>query len=308
MKIVITGPTGAIGVALIQKCIQNQISVLAICHPGSARIKNIPESRLVKVIEADLGEFDQLAVEQNERYEVFYHLGWKGTTGEARNEMPLQVDNIRYTLAAVRLAERLGCHTFVGAGSQAEYGRVEGILRPDTPVFPETGYGMAKLCAGQMSGYICEKSGIKHIWARILSVYGPCDGVNSMISTSVRNMIEGKRTDYTPAEQRWDYLYSADAAEALYLLGQKGKSGKVYIVGRGESRALRSYILEMAEIVEKVCSVKVSLGIGALPYQEKQVMHLEADITELNRDTGFTPRTTFEEGIREILRKEGCGQ
>lgn len=125
---------------------------------------------------------------------------------------------------------------------------------------------------------------------------------------SVRNMIEGKRTDYTPGEQRWDYLYSSDAAQALYLLGLRGKSGKVYMVGRGESRELRSYILEMAEIVGKVCGVRVILGIGALPYQEKQVMHLEADITELKRDTGFIPRTTFEDGIREILRKEGYGQ
>ena len=52
---------------------------------------------------------------------------------------------------AVNLAHRLGCEFFIGAGSQAEYGRVEGKLNAQVPTNPENGYGMAKLCAGQMS-------------------------------------------------------------------------------------------------------------------------------------------------------------
>ena len=38
-----------------------------------------------------------------------------GTVGEARNDMHLQTGNIAYTMDAVELAERLGCHTFIGA-------------------------------------------------------------------------------------------------------------------------------------------------------------------------------------------------
>ena len=97
----------------------------------------------------------------------------QGTTGAARNDMPLQTRNIASALQAAELAAKLGCNTFVGAGSQAEYGRTEQLLSPETPVFPENGYGMAKLCAGQMSRIRCQELGIKHVWVRILSVYGP---------------------------------------------------------------------------------------------------------------------------------------
>ena len=45
-----------------------------------------------------------------------------------------------------------------------------------------------------------------------------------------------------------------------------------------------------------------SIGIGDLEYARRQVMHLEADISELTADTGFLPEVKFEEGIREILR------
>jgi len=52
------------------------------------------------------------------------------------------------------------------------------------------------------------------------------------------------------------------------------------------------------------------LGIGELPYNENQVMHLEADLTALREDTGFEPKVPFEEGIRitlEAYRKKELG-
>lgn len=43
------------------------------------------------------------------------------------------------------------------------------------------------------------------------------------------------------------------------------------------------------------------IGFGEIDYYPNQVMHLEADISNLTADTGFVPRYTFEEGIRETM-------
>ena len=43
------------------------------------------------------------------------------------------------------------------------------------------------------------------------------------------------------------------------------------------------------------------LGIGEVPYADKQVMYLCADIGALTADTGFVPQTSFEDGIKETL-------
>ena len=45
----------------------------------------------------------------------------------------------------------------------------------------------------------------------------------------------------------------------------------------------------------------VPLIFGGKPYSENQVMFLEADISDLKRDTGFEPRISFEEGISRII-------
>ena len=231
-------------------------------------------------------------------YDIFFHMAWSGTTGASRNDEALQQQNAAYSLDAVRLAKKLGCHTFVFAGSQAEYGRVEGKLTADTPTYPENEYGKYKLQAGETTRALCESLSIKHIWARILSVYGPYDSKTSMIMSAISKLRNGEIAEFTKGEQQWDYLYSADAANALLLAAMKGKHGRIYPIGSGSVRALSEYI----QILKNQIDPHAQIELGAVPYAPRQVMYLCADISQLKQDTGFEPKTEFEDGIREILR------
>ena len=195
------------------------------------------------------------------------------------------------------LAKSLGCKKFIGAGSQAEFGRFEGALNSDVPTNPENEYGKAKLKSSSETRALCEKYGISHIWVRVLRVYGPFDGERSMIISSLRKMLSNKKTFFTKGEQFWDYLYSKDAGRAFRLLGFKGNNGKIYVLGSGKARKLKEYINIMAEQT----GYSDLSGIGVIDYSDKQVMYLKADITELSKDTGFIPITEFEEGIKETI-------
>ena len=295
-KVVVTGPTGAIGVALIQLLIEKNIEVLAVVRKGSKRKANIPQSDMVQIVELNLDEIKDLPQLVKEKYDAFYHFGWDGTFGNSRNNMQEQLKNIQYALDTVETAYEMGCRKFIGAGSQAEYGRVEGKLTSQTPTFPENGYGIAKLCAGQMTRILCEQKKMQHIWVRILSVYGPYDGDNTMVMSTINKLFKGERPSFTKGEQMWDYLYSKDAARALYLVGEKGIHGKIYCLGGGQARQLREYI----EDIRNVINPKMELGFGEIPYAPNQVMYLCADISELTKDTGFVPEYEFESGLCEI--------
>ncbi len=296
-RAVITGPTGAIGTALIEKLLREDVEVLAVVHRGSKRVSRMPKHPKLRILEADQEEYADIVLPDG-KWDAFYHFAWGGTFGDARNDLNRQVDNIRYTLEAVRLAHRSGCGAFIGAGSQAEYGRYEGVLRADTPTMPENGYGMAKLCAGQMSRQLCARLGMRHIWTRILSVYGPGNGENTMISSAIRNILAGEPTHFTKGEQLWDYLYAGDAADIFFLLAEKGRDGGTYVVGSGRARPLREYIEDVAEAL----GAAGPLGIGDVPYAAGQVMHLEADVEPLREDLGYVPETAFREGILETIK------
>lgn len=296
-NVIITGPTGSIGTALTDKLTSENIEVYAICRANSKRIDNLPKALNVHVIECDLSELAQVRSQLPQQCDVFFHFGWAGTFGNIRNDMYLQNKNIRYTLDAVELAKECGCHTFIGAGSQAEYGRVEGMLDAKTPAFPENGYGMAKLCAGQMSRVKCQEYGIRHVWTRILSVYGPYDGENTMVMSTIHKLLNGEKPVFTPGEQMWDYLYSKDAAGLFYAIARKGIDGKVYCVGGGKAKPLAEYIGDIRNAINP----ELELGIGELPYNDKQVMYLCANTEELIADTGYQYKYSFEEGIKETI-------
>lgn len=118
--------------------------------------------------------------------------------------MYLQNKNVKYALDAVGVAKRFGYKKFIGARSQAEYGRFGGKLRPDTQTFPEMRYGYAKLCAGQMTREYAHQIGLEHNWVRILSVYGPNDYAQSMVMSAINKLQNGKIPQFTKGGQMWD--------------------------------------------------------------------------------------------------------
>lgn len=307
-RVIITGPTGAVGMAMTEYFIQRDIQVIAVVRGSSGRKAQIRESKNLIRVECALEELSGLpdcvhaAMKEkkwdiSQKPDVFYHLAWEGTFGESRNDMYLQNRNVTYALQAVDAAAKLGCGLFIGSGSQAEYGRYEGKLDASVPAFPENGYGIAKLCAGQMTRLLCGQKGMRHIWTRILSVYGPYDGSQTMVMNVIAKMLRGERVSCTAGEQIWDYLYSKDAAKMMYLLGESGVSGKTYCLGSGVGKPLKEYI----EMIKEAADPDAEIGYGDIPYSNGQVMYLCADLKELAEDTGYRADYSFEEGIRETV-------
>ena len=102
----------------------------------------------------------------------------------------------------------------------------------------------------------------------------------------------------TAGEQVWDYLYAADAADALYRLALFGKNGEIYPVGSGIAKPLREYLEILRNTIDTCPPIGLSVKSNTA---RKQVMHLEADISALIKDTGFEPKTDFETGIRKTI-------
>ena len=148
--VMLTGATSMIGCALIKECIGNNVRVIALARKGSVKLSRLPSSPLVKVMECDLDQMADLdaaavkSVAGDAPIDCFYHFGWTFTDHEGRNDPGKQELNIRYTLDAVSLAGRSGCRKFVGAGSQAEYGRSSVPLNASVPCRPEVAYGVCK--------------------------------------------------------------------------------------------------------------------------------------------------------------------
>ena len=296
-KIILTGPTGGVGMSLIHEMLSQNIDVTAICRPNSKRLYMLQEMPAVHIVECDISNLRTLIGKLPSDFDAFYHFGWVGPFGDDRQNLDMQTANIQYNLDAVELAYGLGCKVFIGSGSQSEIGHVDGVLHPHMPCNPDNGYGIAKLASGQMTRVRCKQLGIRHEWARIVSMYGPWDRKYTMVMSSILKMLQGERVSFTKGDQIWDYIYNKDAARAFRLIAEKGIDGEIYLLGTGKTRRLTDYIVAIRDAIDP----KLEIGLGEIDYYPNQVMHLEADISNLIRDTGFSPRYSFEEGILETV-------
>ena len=296
-RVVIIGATGAIGIALTKLLSEKSIPVLAIIRKHSSRRKYIDGLPNVMVIECNLSEFDKLRNDDLGQYDVIFNLAWEGSDQGSRQNPDIQKKNIDYIPAIIDFAQRSGCKTFIGAGSQAEYGHVSGRINEDYPLNPVSEYGKAKLQVEILSREICKAKGIRHIWARIFSVYGPGMGMDSLITYSISEMIKGRSPQMTNGEQLWDFMYAEDAAVALYLLARSELSDGVFCIASGESKSIKEYAI----IIRDVVNPEVELQFGAIPYQKNQAMELIGDISNLKRETGFKPSVPFDVGIKRTF-------
>ena len=298
-KVVITGCTGLIGLALVKECIKNDCEIFAVVRPKSKRLNVLPENELIHIIECDLSNLGDLRNQIHDKCDVFYHIGW-GHTGQGKYaDIKFQTENIDFTIDAVRVASELGCHLFVGAGSQAEYGPLDvDKISPNSPVNPKIPYGVSKLAAGKLASMECEKFGMNCAWIRIFSTYGINDKKDMLMGSIIQKMKNGEHISMTEGIQQWDYLYCSDAGRAFYLVGEKCNKNAVYCLGSGQKRPLKEYI----EIIAKKVGYQDNIGFGDIPYTSSSVMNLCADISDLTNDVGFVPEVDFETGINEYIK------
>lgn len=283
---VVTGAAGFIGAAICRELLSRGWRVYAIVRPGS-KAERLPHGHeSLQLVEGDLlrtGEWQsqlEAAAAAGERFDSWIQLGWEGVAGSARND-DSQTSNVEAVIQSVRLAARLGCSSWIGAGSQAEYGQMEGRVDEGATEAPTTAYGRAKLAAGKRALEEAALRGLDGYWVRIFSVYGPGDNDNWLIPGLIRQLLAGDSPAMTLGEQRWDYVYIDDAAAAFASLAEQSTAARrkllasattdkrqyrerklgrrldpapgIYNLGSGESWAIR----DIAELVRSAVAARL---------------------------------------------------
>lgn len=287
-----------IGLAFIRTCIEHETDVYVLVRKGSRHAARLPENVRIHVVEGDLGNLSHLDISDIPKCDAFFHFGWLGTTRDQRQDTDLQEKNIQITLETISLASVLGCRTYIGAGSQAEYGPVSQLpTGPETKTEPVIAYGISKLASCRLGRIKAQALGLNFIWIRIFSIFGPCEMQGTMLRGVLPSMLRGEPCSLTLGMQKWDFLYASDAGNAFYKAGEYAESleheSKIYCLGSGDDRTLRSYIEEMKQVLHS----DSELRFGAVPYNGSVPVGIRADIHSLIKDTGWEPEVSFADGI-----------
>ncbi len=296
-KVIITGANGFIGSHLVSKLSDIGVEVIALVDPRYD-YSHLSSRNGVTTIEFTLQSIDLLK-NNNLLYnsDVIFHLAWSGVNATFRNDESEQLQNIHYGLNVIKLAKHLNVSKVLIPGSAAEVSCGDGVITGNEQPAPSDIYSATKVATRYLCQVYALQNNVVLIWPLITSIYGPGRDDNNLISYAIKSLLVEEKPSFTKLEQKWDYLYIDDLIEALIALGALGTGG-VYPLGSGESRQLKDYV----NVIRDIINPSLELGIGDLPYKnpnkiDNQIM----DISRLIKETSFTPKVHFNEGIKNTI-------
>lgn len=298
---IISGASSFIGLELTRQLICLGNRVIALCRKTSRNLPLLLDIDGVEIVYSDLEHIDYL-LGKDLVADVFVHLAWIGTGRESRNDKTIQNRNIMYSENAFEVACQAHCKLFVEAGSQAEYGIVQGVMTEDTPCFPLSEYGCAKLKFGEIASGKCKSVNMKFIHLRILSVFGKADHPWTLIMTSIKKMLNNEDVELSSCEQLWNFVDVRDAVKQIYLLCEHALntpdfSSEIYLIGSNDTRKLRSFVNEIYLLTKS----KSKLIWGSITSDHIVSLNPCMDKTELATG-GFISSVTFGQVIIDIIR------
>jgi nucleoside-diphosphate-sugar epimerase len=226
------------------------------------------------------------------RPEVVYHLGWSGSAPPDRSDPRAQAENVEGALALAELAAASGAGTWVGLGSQAEYGPAAAVLDESTPPRPVSEYGKAKLSAGRSTAELCERRSVRHVWLRLLTAYGPADHPAYLVPHVILALLQGRRPALTAGTQPGDFLHVTDAARAIRAAGTSDSCTGTYVLSSGRHVPVREVALTIRDMID----ARLEIGLGEVVANPAPV-GLRGDPTALKLATGWSPQVSLEEGL-----------
>ena len=295
MRIFLTGAGGFLGAAIATALAGHGHGVTCLVRPESQPWRLVDRCGSLTFVEGDLE--DQRGIRRlldAAAPEAVCHAAWRGVLGADRNDAA-QDANVAMTSALARLAALAGAKSFIGIGSQAEYGPLNRIAHESDRVAPTTRYGIAKAAACREVRTICAEAGLRFAWLRVFSLYGPRDHESWLLPYVIRILLRKERPALTPAEQHWDFLHVADAAAAIHQVLALPAEG-IFNLGSGTAPFLR----ETIEAVRGLIDPSLPLGFGEVEYRTDQVMWLQADTGRLNA-LGWQPQIPLLDGLEETI-------
>jgi UDP-glucose 4-epimerase len=291
----VTGASGFIGRALVQKLHASGCSVLAVGRAGSV----LPDD--AKQLRVDA--FSPVALRSalhGRSFDILFHLAAYGVDPADRDPDTMQAVNVAATGALVDAAAACGARGVVYAGSCAEYAGGEDPIVEEAPLTTSNVYGASKVAGGLWGTALASRANIPFCWLRLFGAYGPGEAPYRLIPYVLARLRRGETVDLTAGAQLRDLMYIDDVVTGLIHaaeLAPKSLPGPFNLC-TGVGVAIRDVALAVAAAIDQPTTL---LAFGARPYRREEAMSIVGAPGRFQQASGFVPAIDLAEGIRRMI-------
>ena len=326
MRVLVTGAAGFIGSHLSHRLLERGDEVLGFDNLNDYYDPTLKQARLDRLLPLPGFRFVKGSLEDRAAVEAAFD-GFRpqrvvnlaaqaGVRYSLENPRAYIDSNIVGFLNILEACRHRGIEHLVYASSSSVYGanRKLPFAVEDSVDHPVSLYAPSEKANELMAHTYSHLFGLPTTGLRFFTVYGPWGRPDMALFLFTKNILAGLPIDvFNHGHHSRDFTYVDDIVEGVIrtldrvpgpdpgydpLAPNPGSSSapyRVYNIGNHRPVQLLHYI----EVLEQCLGRKAQMNL--LPMQPGDVPDTEADVEALRRDTGYSPATGVEEGVRRFV-------
>jgi len=250
-----------------------------------------------------------------------FHLGAQAHVGESWHR-PYETI-MANTVGTLNLLQSLvdsgiELEKFDTAGTSEEYGNVreavahhhdfdtEGglILHERSPINPKSVYATSKVAADFLTMNYHDAFGLPGVVTRMFNNYGPRQNPRYVTGTIITQALTRETIELGQLDPMRDFCFCTDGVRGHLMVAARGVPGDLYVYGQGKNISMRDW----ADLILRVGREQGywdAREIASTPERYRpgasEVMALRVGYEKLNRETGWEPRVSWEEGVARTI-------
>ncbi|MGQ7816788.1 dTDP-glucose 4,6-dehydratase [Metapseudomonas furukawaii] len=208
--------------------------------------------------------------------------------------------------------ERKAAFRFHHISTDEVYGDLHGaddLFTETTPYAPSSPYSASKAASDHLVRAWSRTYGLPVLLTNCSNNYGPYHFPEKLIPLMILNALDGKPLPvYGNGQQIRDWLFVEDHARALMEVVTRGKLGETYNIGGHNEQKNLDVVRAICALLEELAPEKpagVARYEDLITYVQDRPGHdlrYAIDAGKIERELGWTPRETFETGLRKTVR------
>jgi NAD dependent epimerase/dehydratase len=309
-QVAVTGAEGFIGSHLVETLVRrgNRVRAMVLYNMYNSRgWLDTLEADIQDQIDVVFGDVrDPASVrELVEGASTVYHLAALGSVPYSYSAPRSFVDtNTIGTLHVLEAVRACGTPRLIHTSTSETYGTARTVPISETHVLQaQSPYAASKIAADKLVESYHLSFGTPVVTLRPFNTYGPRQSARAVIPAIIIQLAAGSRQLKLGAlNPTRDFSYVSDTVQAFADLGEAPASavlGELFNVGPGEDVSIG----QLAEDIVALMGVEADVmeDPQRLRPKDSEVMRLVSDASKLRERTGWRPRYTRDEGLRETM-------
>jgi UDP-glucose 4-epimerase len=291
-KILVTGGAGFIGSHLCEGLLAHGYAVRVLDSLVYGQREWVPAP--CEFIEGDIRDMDA-CTRSAAGMDAVLHCAAMSRSGPSQAQIEVCTGaNITGTQNMLLAARDAGVKRFIYSGSSTYYGNRPPPHREDDPADILNIYGLTKRVGEQYTLLFDQDFNLPALVLRYFNVYGPRQpqtGAYALVlGIFLRRAAEGKVLEiHGDGSQRRDFVHVRDVVAANIAALESAARGMVINVGSGTS-------LSVKELADMISPDQIHTE-----GRKGDSLATLADISKIKDALGWTPKTSFAEGLKELL-------